>query len=149
MGHSHNPTQELGVKLEGNIILMEYSFKHNVAVRYKKGWSKYQVCPSIFLWLSGTLSWWQQAKKGIYSPKQHFPGQIRYIIPPACSGSTLGSTTSWTCPGFWWDAGNASTGSIWSGARSWAQPPFGGNSFWHSNSFSHYLMTIGESLDIQ
>ncbi len=26
-----------------------------------------------------------------------FPGQMRYVIPPACSGSALGSPTSWTC----------------------------------------------------
>lgn len=59
----------------------------------------------------GCLSCWQQTKQGIQDiplPSNIFrrflgdlkalPSQMRYIIPPACSGSTPGSPISLTCP---------------------------------------------------
>ncbi len=65
---------------------------------------------SILFHLSGAGSRWQQDKEGVpdvrlpskvfqllQADPEAFPGQVSYIIPPACSGSALGSPTSWTC----------------------------------------------------
>jgi len=69
--------------------------------------------PSIhyLVLLSGAGSWWQPAKQGppgfllprhalqfLLGDPEAFPGQKRYIIPPAGSGSAPGSPPSWTCP---------------------------------------------------
>ena len=69
------------------------------------------VHPSIFVRLSGAGLRGQQAKQGIpdiplpsntlqllLGDPKTFPGQMRYIIPPVCSGSTLRPPASWTCP---------------------------------------------------
>ncbi len=63
--------------------------------------------PFILFRLSGAGSWWQQAKQSIQhvplpsnifqllrGDPEAFPGQMRYVIPPACSGSASGSLTS-------------------------------------------------------
>ncbi len=71
------------------------------------------IHPSIhpFSSSSEARSQWQQAEEGspgvlllsnvfqlLLGDPKTFPGQMRYIIPPACSGSTQGYPTSWTCP---------------------------------------------------
>lgn len=64
-------------------------------------------CSFIFFHLPGFHLHWQQAKQDIPSilfPSNAFqgdpkplPGQTRYLISPASSGSTPGSTASWVC----------------------------------------------------
>jgi len=67
--------------------------------------------PSNFSRLSGARSRGQQAKQStpdvplssnsfqlLLGDPKVFPGQMRYAIPPACSGSTPGPPTSGTCP---------------------------------------------------
>jgi len=67
--------------------------------------------PSILFRLSGAGLRWQPAKQGppgfllpsntlklLLGDPETFPGQMRYIIPPAHSGSAPGSPPSQTCP---------------------------------------------------
>ncbi len=66
------------------------------------------IHPSIFFRSSGAGLWWQQAQQSspdvplpsntfqlLWGDPEAFPGQMRYVIPPACSGSTPGSLASW------------------------------------------------------
>lgn len=72
--------------------------------------ASYSHHPSIFACFSWVGSHWQRAQKVILEallPRntsqlllgdpEAFPGQMRYIIPPAGSGSAQGSPPSWPC----------------------------------------------------
>lgn len=72
--------------------------------------ASYSNHPSIFACFSWVGSHWQRAQKVILEallPRntsqlllgdpEAFPGQMRYIIPPAGSGSAQGSPPSWPC----------------------------------------------------
>ena len=70
----------------------------------------YSNHPSIFACFSWVGSHWQRAQRVILEAllpsntsqlllgdPEAFPGQMRYIIPPAGSGSAQGSPPSWSC----------------------------------------------------
>ncbi len=77
--------------------------------RFKE--NSWNAFPSIFFCFFGTGMRWQQVKQGspdVPLPSNAFPllpgdpeafsREMRYIIPPACSGYIPGCPTSWTSP---------------------------------------------------
>lgn len=89
----------------GKIILMNYSFKHNVTARSKKGLLSIHLFSYDYL---GCCCGHNRLKQEFILPSntfqlllgKTFPCQVRCIIPLACPGSTLVSPTSYSCPGF-------------------------------------------------